>query len=377
MPDNFRDVVRTVTTPTMMVDMGKCEANLDRILVRTRQSGVAFRPHFKTHQSRQIGSLFREKGIGQITVSSVGMAEYFAGDGWDDICIAFPVNLREFGAIRSLADRCILHLIVEDQSVVDELSRQIQTPVSVWIKVDVGSERTGIPWQDHLKAVEILKRIKTCPNLTAMGYLTHAGHSYQCRTKESLVALYEEQARKLINLREATEDDHNRLALSVGDTPTLSVMETYNNVDEVRPGNFIFYDLMQLQIGCCTTEDIAVAMACPVVAVHRDRSEMVLYGGAVHFSKDYFSDHTGVSFGLVTGYDNSGWHPKVVHGTLVRLSQEHGIVRLLPEALDLYRPGDIAMVLPVHSCLTAECMGVYLSTTGVTIDHYRGRRRTC
>jgi len=33
-------------------------------------------------------------------------------------------------------------------------------------------------------------------------------------------------------------------------------------VDEIRPGNFVFYDLMQYRIGSCSVGQIAVAMAC-------------------------------------------------------------------------------------------------------------------
>lgn len=37
---------------------------------------AGFRPHFKTHQSLEIGSGFKETGIKKITVSSFTMAYY-------------------------------------------------------------------------------------------------------------------------------------------------------------------------------------------------------------------------------------------------------------------------------------------------------------
>ena len=72
---------------------------------KARQSKVTFRPHFKTHQSIEIGSWFRDEGVQKITVSSVDMAEYFASDGWNDITIAFPLNIRQLPQIQELAGR--------------------------------------------------------------------------------------------------------------------------------------------------------------------------------------------------------------------------------------------------------------------------------
>ena len=64
---------------------------------------LVFRPHFKTHQSHLIGQWFREEGVTKITASSLSMAAYFAEDGWDDITVAFPVNIREMDTINELA----------------------------------------------------------------------------------------------------------------------------------------------------------------------------------------------------------------------------------------------------------------------------------
>ena len=73
---------------------------------RVRQNQVRFRPHFKTHQSAAIGEWFRAEGVAAITTSSVEMATYFAEQGWNDITIAFPANVREIDQINRLPCRC-------------------------------------------------------------------------------------------------------------------------------------------------------------------------------------------------------------------------------------------------------------------------------
>ena len=78
---------------------------------------MLFRPHFKTHQSARVGALFARAGVSHITVSSVQMADYFAGGSgqsecaFKDILIAFPTNLqesREIEKVRSKVDSLAL-----------------------------------------------------------------------------------------------------------------------------------------------------------------------------------------------------------------------------------------------------------------------------
>jgi D-serine deaminase-like pyridoxal phosphate-dependent protein len=95
------------------LDKTRALRNIERMAKKARSSGVRFRPHFKTHQSAQIGEWFKDHGVETITVSSVEMAVYFADHGWQDVTIAFPVNWREIDSINTLAARLRLHLLVD------------------------------------------------------------------------------------------------------------------------------------------------------------------------------------------------------------------------------------------------------------------------
>ena len=59
--------------PTIVLDSNKILSNIVRMASKARSSGVEFRPHFKTHQSAEIGQWFKSNGINKCTVSSVGM----------------------------------------------------------------------------------------------------------------------------------------------------------------------------------------------------------------------------------------------------------------------------------------------------------------
>ena len=50
------------------------------------------------------------------------------------------------------------------------------------------------------------------------------------------------------------------------------------------------------------------------------------------------------------------------------LSQEHGLIQAEAALFDHVDIGDLVLVVPVHSCLTADLMGHYVTLSGSTID---------
>jgi len=147
-------------------------------------------------------------------------------------------------------------------------------------------------------------------------------------------------------------------------------MDDFTGIDEIRPGNFVFYDLMQEKLGSCSADKIAVALACPVVAKNSDRLEIVIYGGAIHLSKEYILDNKGNKlFGKIVLFNDHGWSKPVPGTALFSLSQEHGIIRTSKEIFHKINLSDVIGILPVHSCLTADAMGEYLTLQDELIDH--------
>ncbi len=358
-----------IERPTLLVDRQRVLHNIARMVEKARASGVQLRPHFKTHQSATIGEWFRSAGVHRITVSSVDMAVYFAAHGWTDITIAFPVNVRQIQRIDELSGRVHLGLLVESPETVEALSTRLLHPVDVWIKIDTGYGRTGIAWSDGSKVTAVARAICESKQLRFRGLLFHAGHSYQARSQPEVLAIYRESMSRIhalqAQLKQAGFPD---VAVSLGDTPTCSVAERFEGVDEIRPGNFVFYDLTQLAIGSCSEHDIAVALACPVVAKHPERGELVVYGGAVHLSKDVLLLPDGRKcFGQVALPHERGWGQLQANVYVTSVSQEHGTVAAPASLIEQLQIGDLLMIVPVHSCLTADVMKRYLALDGEQI----------
>ena len=160
-----------------------------------------------------------------------------------------------------------------------------------------------------------------------------------------------------------------KLELSIGVTPTCSVATDFSGIDEMRPGNFVFYDLMQREIGACTHEQIAIAMACPVVAIYPERNEVIVHGGGVHFSKDFLKTEDGaIYFGELVKLTSQGWEPTTRPVYVKSLSQEHGILAVPDPEIQEIKIGDVLGISPVHACLTADAMGAYMTLDGKVIS---------
>ncbi len=358
-----------ISKPTLLLDKLKALQNIERMVSKAQKSGVRLRPHFKTHQSAQIGEWFRDFGVNAITVSSVEMAMYFAQHGWKDMTIAFPTNLLEIDNINKLAASIQLNLLLESEETVAFLAKNLNAAVDVWIKIDVGYHRTGVPWDDINKVIPLVQQIKKSEKMTFKGLLTHSGHTYRAQSPAEVTAIYHETVQRLQEIRtRLIAEGFLNTQISIGDTPSCSIVEDFSGVDEIRPGNFVFYDIMQLNIGSCTEEDIAVAVACPVVAKHKQRNEIVIYGGAVHLSKESIIDKDGKKvFGYVALLEENGWSSVIENTYVSALSQEHGIIKTESNFFNQVKIGDILLILPVHSCLTVNLLRKYLTLDGEII----------
>ncbi len=358
-----------IQTPTLILNEKQARKNLLTMSEKSISQNIRFRPHFKTHQSAVIGEWFREVGVKQITVSSVSMAEYFAKNGWKDILIAFPANIREIERICAIAKSIQLGLLVDAEESAEMLGYALDTETDVWIKIDSGMGRAGLWWKDCEEVSRLANLIQHYHQLHLRGLLTHAGQTYHTHSKKEILDLYKESNSRMHQLKDQLEKKGvDGMEISVGDTPGCWLSENLGSVDEIRPGNFLFFDAMMLELGVCRLEEIAVCVACPVVSTYERRQEVVIYGGSVHLSKEVIEHSSPSIYGYaVFSKDASNW--KVNPLNFVRsLSQEHGVVKLDKKSFDQVKIGDLLYIIPVHSCLVVEALHRYQTLDGKVIE---------
>ncbi len=357
-----------IIRPTLVIDKEVSLRNIERMAEKAKKYNLRFRPHFKSHQSAIIGDWFKLFQVDAITVSSVKMAEYFAQNGWKDITIAFPVNLREISHINRLAANIKLNVLVENREGATALAEKITHPLGVYIEIDTGHNRTGLNPSRTGLIDGLTQLLQMNAKLRFRGFLSHTGHTYSARSTNEIFSRHFDALLKLQSLKKRFRSKFPGIEVSIGDTPSCTLCTNFNGVDEIRPGNFVFFDLIQQSLGVCQFDDIAVRMVCPVVAKHPSRNEVVIYGGAIHLSKEWLRNAAGKPvYGriAINTQDN-----KMLLGErnyVARLSQEHGILRVSQKNFSLINIGDLVEIIPVHSCLTANLAGSYLTTEGEEI----------
>ena len=279
--------------------------------------------------------------------------EYFSNQ-WNDITIAFPFNILEINKVNALLKKSKINLLVDSIETIEFLEKKLDHKTQVYIKIDLGYNRAGISFKNINKLMLTIDKIKKSKKLNFAGYLSHFGNTYKSKNKIDILNTYNNSINNLDLLK---ANLNQKINVSIGDTPSISILNNIPSyVNEIRPGNFVFYDLYQQKIGSCKFKNIGLRMVCPIVSVYSNENKILIYGGSVHFSKDFIIEKGNECYGYVYNANNF-WDTSKKIGYIESLSQEHGIIKL--EKKGNYKVGDLLSIIPIHSCLTADKMGEY------------------
>ena len=196
--------------------------------------------------------------------------------------------------------------------------------------------------------------------------MTHAGESYDCRTREEFEAMAEQERSLTVRAAERLRAaGFGCRIVSVGSTPTLHFARGLEGVTEVRAGVYAFDDLVQAELGTCAMDDIAIRSAR-----ERDRPPSTTRPGTDRrrlpraVSRDRGTADMPLDWGYGAVCDPAGKS----HRERYRLptNQEHGIITSRCGEIDFERfpVGRRVKVLPNHACATAAAYDRYFVTNG-------------
>ncbi len=115
-----------------------------------------------------------------------------------------------------------------------------------------------------------------------LGVMTHAGGSYESRSVAEIVAYAEQERCRCVAAAEALRAHSIACpVVSVGSTPTATFAEHLEGVTEMRPGNFVFYDLFQVGLGVCRENDIALSVLGTVIGHHPAHNRLLTDAGGL------------------------------------------------------------------------------------------------
>lgn len=364
---------KELDTPTLILDKRILLGNIRKMSEFAKRNNVNLRPHIKTHKSVEIAKLQLEQGAIGITTAKLEEAEVMAAAGIKDILVAYPVSSpakieRMIALLNQGVDLKVTVDNLEQVKLLQKALEKTRHTLEVWIKVNSGLNRCGV--EPGAGAVDLAKGIILLSRLNIGGIFTHAGHSYGANGKEELERIALAEADAVVKSAEACEKEGIPILVrSVGSTPTYRISGLVDGITEVRPGNAVFFDSIQVGLGVADRKDCALTVLASVVGVYEGR--IVLDTG----SKTLCLDKGAHGLDSVKGYGYVVDHPELI---IERLSEEHGVAVF--EGSCGLRLNDKVRIIPNHACTVANMFDEYVVVEGERVmDKWkvdaRGKRK--
>jgi D-serine deaminase-like pyridoxal phosphate-dependent protein len=358
----FRMTTQTIDdlpTPALILDRAILSRNLKRMSDRLRSAGVMLRPHLKTAKSVQVGRMAVEGHDGRITVSTLAEARYFAKGGFKDILYGVGVVPSKLAAVTELRRQGVNLRVVTDNLAVAKAiadAAQGEDTFSVFIEIDSGAGRAGLPWPELPGLIDIARILHKAPGVELAGVMTHAGHSYHESTPDGIAKVAEQERQAIVGAAEKLRTAGIACPIvSAGSTPTATHSKNFAGITEMRPGVYCFNDLDQAFIGSCGAGDLALSVLASVIGHYPHRNQVLIDAGALALSKDISAQEFQPKVGYGTIAD-----PPARDMAVIECSQEHGFVASEdPIPYGNLPVGSRVRVLPNHACITAAAYDRY------------------
>jgi D-serine deaminase-like pyridoxal phosphate-dependent protein len=329
-------------TPALLVDAERLEGNLREMAALARAHGKALRPHIKTHKTIEIAARQRALGAIGLTFAKLGEAEVFAGAGFDDLFICYPiVGEQKLRRLTALAHNAHVSTVVDSAEAAAPLAaaaRRADLEIDVLVKLDLGMHRVGVT---EAGADRLAHEVANLSGIRLRGICIHEGEVYGEPDPVRRRSLARRQVGRLVEIADRLRGQGlNIEVVSSGATPSTRDVIDITGLTEVRPGNYVFYDAMQTALGVVPEDRCALSVLATVVS-HGGKDRAIMDAGAKALTLD-----RGVhGMELVKGYGKPNGRDDV---TITGLSEEHGWLHVAADS-DL-RVGDRLNIVPNHAC---------------------------
>jgi D-serine deaminase-like pyridoxal phosphate-dependent protein len=332
----------SVDTPALLVDASRLDHNVRLMAQLCQQRGRKLRPHIKTHKTLEIARRQRDNGAVGLTVAKLGEAEVYAAAGFDDLLVCYPiVGPLKLARLAALARSVTVSTVVDNLGASRDLSKAMTNAgvsLDVLLKLDVGMHRVGVA-ADEVE--QLAAAVAELPGLRLRGVCIHEGSVYGEADPARRRAVGRDQVQQLVATAERLRDRGLPIdVVSCGSTPSLADVIDIDGLTEVRPGNYVFYDAMQVALGVVEAERCALSLLTTVVS-RGGADHAIVDAGAKTLSLDRGAHGLGLlsDYGRIVGRDDV---------RLASLSEEHGWLKL-SEGAPL-SVGERLRVLPNHAC---------------------------
>jgi len=351
------DPVAMIDTPALVVDLDPFERNLDLMANAVRGSGIALRPHAKSHKCPDIAMAQIARGAIGICCQKVDEAAAFVEAGIRDVLVTNEVVATDkLARLAHLAHAATIGVLVDNIAAVGVLSGAAAAAgvrLDVLVEIDVGAHRCGAA--PGPAVVPLAQAIAGAPGLRFRGLHAYHGGAQHLRTfAERRAAIAAAAA-----LAATTRDALLAAGLACGTvtgagTGTWQLERDSGVYTELQPGSYIFMDA-DYGRNALAPDDHAFEQSLYVLA------------GVMSVPAP---DRAIVDAGLKAFAFDSG--PPLVHAAhgldYVKASDEHGVLAVAPAEAQP-RLGERVWLIPGHCDPTVNLYDWIVGVRGAHVEH--------
>ncbi len=362
--------IASIDTPRVLVDKDVLLSNIHMVHGYAKRFQADIRPHVKSHKCLDIARIQLAEGIIGFTAAKIDEAAVFFSLGTMSFTIAYPLvdknkvhrilsSTRQFGLD--------MNLIVDSEEGFDAIafmSERLNVKANIFIKIDVGLKRCGLPPEDA-RILRIARKAMSHSHLAFAGLLSHAGHVYRAKDIQEVVHIAKDEIKLLHGIRKSLlQYDIETRKISIGSTPTLLAGIDLQGISEIRPGNYVFMDMITWKLGLIAPEQIALTVIATLVS--KNKKHFIIDAGSKVLSSDTGAHGSKLLEGFGLAYPAEKYLEEDYSMKIISLSEEHGFIAHPGFDLPL---GTRVRIIPNHACSVVNLTDSLVVHSKHTIHH--------
>ncbi|KAG8676486.1 hypothetical protein FPOAC2_02581 [Fusarium poae] len=417
--------VNDVPKPAVILDKARIGRHCQTMLDSVDALGLGFRAHVKTHKTieaarLQFGQGNRDVKLIVSTLAEIDhllplLKEYRESGRRLDILYGLPLPRSQIPRLAALGTELgpgSISVLIDHPSQLQSVkafSQHAKFPARVFLKVDTGYHRAGLPPSSLNKngLIESLAQLEASGEAELLGLYSHSSLSYKDSTAEQAMANLEGEIQgclDAVNAQAHLFAKDKDIVISVGASPQVTAAENLVTSDgdlspaaeslrkaieavtagqpggfktklELHAGVYSILDMQQISTKSrrhmgSHEDEIAISVIAEVCSVYNDneraQAEGLVAVGTLGLGREPCEAYSG--WGVVSQKSYKAETNNTRRLIIDRISQEHSIVawehtededttKIPPVPLEV---GQDVIIFPNHACVTGALYGWYL-----------------
>lgn len=328
-----------VVTPSLVLDLGAAQRNIDRMAAELAGLPAGIRPHYKAHKSPELAWRQLRAGAFGMATATIWEALALAEAGIDDIFLVNQIaDPDKVELAADLARSTTFRLAIDSATNVRMVSAaavHAGSTVGVMLEVDTGMGRSGTT--STSEAVRLAHEVAALPGLRLDGITGYEGQCSLLPDDGERRAAQAEAMERFMDVADAIVQSGLDLAiLSAGGTATWRWTAGHGRITEIQAGTYVLMDTEYASMN----PGFEHALTVEATVISRAGARVILDAGSKSLA--------------------DGMHAAIVPRPLsvVRVDEEHGIFdgSTVPDLA----VGDRVAIIPGYAPGTVNLFDAYL-----------------